>query len=234
MKTLLAILIMMTWGLSSPAMADSSISSGTKFNKSKKGMKIPMYQPRKRGAPSMRVGGGSRGYSDHAPTVYVLAPDHVGLTLKEQPTLSWYISKSISMRCEFTLIEAEGIDPLLELTLNSSKVEAGIHSLNLADHDIKLKPGVRYQWSVALISEEGHRSNDIISSGMIERHDLTESLKTTLNQADAREDVFIYAHEGYWYDAVNEITDLVEKHPGNDALKQQQTALLNQVGLLVE
>ena len=221
----------MTWGLLLPqAMADSSTASGIKSSKSV--MKMPMYQPPRRGAPNTRVGGGTRGLEAGVPTVHVLAPDHVGLTVKEQPTLNWYMSKPSSMRFEFMLIDDEGIEPLLELTLDSSKLKQGVQSLNLADHGVKLKPGVQYQWSVVLIPEEGHRSNDIISSGMIERHDLTGDLKTKLNKADSKEDVFIYAQEGYWYDAINELTALIKKDPDNEILKKQHAQLLNQVGLL--
>ena len=197
-------------------------------------MKMPMYQPPRRGAPNTRVGGGTRGLVGEAPTVHVLAPDHVGLTVKEQPILNWYVSKPTSMRFEFMLIDEEGIDPLLELTLDSTELKGGIQSLNLADHGVKLKPGMQYQWSVVLIPEEGHRSNDIISSGMIERRDLTSSLKTKLNKADSKEDVFIYAQEGYWYDAITELTALMEKNPDDEMLKKQHAALLNQVGLLTE
>src|SRR4051794_27821202 len=41
----------------------------------------PVYQPPMRGAPSGRVGGGTRGAAGGMPTLDVLAPDHVGLTL---------------------------------------------------------------------------------------------------------------------------------------------------------
>ena len=232
MKMLITILTMITWGALLPqAMADPSITSEMKANKSTQVMRIPMYQPPRRGAPSTRVGGGTRGIGGNTPTVHVLAPDHVGLTVNEQPTLSWYMSKPTSMRFEFMLINEEGEEPLLELTLDSANLKEGIQSLNLADHGVKLKPGMQYQWSVVLIPEEEHRSNDIISSGMIERRDLTGDLKTKLNKANSNEDVFIYAQEGYWYDAITELTTLIKKDPDNEVLKKQHAQLLNQVGL---
>ena len=235
MKSLIAILSMMIWGALLPqAIADPSITSEIKANKSTQAMRMPMYQPPRRGAPNTRVGGGTRGIAGAAPSIHVLAPDHVGLTASEQPTLSWYMSKPTSMRFEFMLIDEEGDEPLLELTLDSANLKEGIQSLNLADHGIKLKPGMQYQWSVVLIPEEGHRSNDIISSGMIERRDLTAPLKTKLNKADSNEDVFIYAQEGYWYDAVAELETLIKKNPDNEILKKQHAQLLNQVGLLAE
>src|ERR1043166_1113983 len=53
--------------------------------------KPPMlaYQPPVRGAPFIRVDGGSRDGKGDIPALCVLAPDHVGLTTREQPSLFW-------------------------------------------------------------------------------------------------------------------------------------------------
>lgn len=136
------------------------------------------------------------------------------------------------MRLEILVIDEEGIDPLLELTLDSSKLNKGIQSINLAEHGVKLKPNVKYQWSVVLIAEEGLRSNDIIYNGVIERRKLTNSLKIKLDKANSQEDVFIYAQEGYWYNAIAELIGLMKKKPNDKILQKQYAELLNQVGLL--
>ena len=229
MKIFITILSMIAGALLLPQV---TIASELKSNKSTQAMKMPMYQPPRRGAPNIRVGGGTRGLAGVTPTLHVLAPDHVGLTASEQPTLNWHMSKPGSMRLEIMLIDEEGMDPLLELSIDSSKLKAGVQSVNLADHGVKLKPGMKYQWSVVLVAEEGHRSNDIISSGMIEHRNITGSLKTKLSKADSQEDVFIYAQEGYWYDAISELTGLIKKHPDNELFKKQHKQLLEQVGLL--
>jgi len=193
--------------------------------------KIPVYKPPKRGAPAARVGGGSRGIDEEIPKAYVLAPDHIGLTVHEQPILSWYMSKPTTMRFEFSLIDDEGIEPILERTLDAAKLKSGIQGLDLADYGVKLKPGVQYQWSVALVPDTKKRSSDIIASGMIERRHVSDLVAGRLSKADAQEDVFIYAEEGYWYDAVSELSTLIVKNPGNQILKQQRAELLKQAGL---
>lgn len=194
--------------------------------------RMPAYKPPRRGAPSTRVGGGTRGIeAGETPSLYALAPDHVGLTGSEQPTLSWYMSKPTTMRFEFLLIDEEGIEPLLEITLDSKELKAGIQGINLADYGVKLKPGEKYQWSVALVPDAKHRSSDITSGGMIERQDATNSVADRLAKASSQEDAFIYAEEGYWYDAVSELSDLIEKTPDNEILKQQRAVLLKQAGL---
>src|SRR5271168_697816 len=53
---------------------------------------MPHYVPPMRGAPGGRTGGGSRGIKGSDLTIAVLAPDHVGLTAEDQPTLYWYAS----------------------------------------------------------------------------------------------------------------------------------------------
>jgi len=52
----------------------------------------PSYQPPLRGAPGGRVGGGTRGTGRETFVLSVLAPDHTGLTVSEQPALYWFIS----------------------------------------------------------------------------------------------------------------------------------------------
>lgn len=215
-----------------PALADSLNSSQLKANKAAQVMRMPMYQPPMRGAPNIRVGGGTRGTAGIKPTVSVLAPEHVGLTTSEQPVLSWYLSAPDNMRLEILVVDEEAIDPLLELSMKADSLHKGLQTLNLAEHGVKLQPGKKYQWSVVLVSADGHRSNDIISSGMIERRPLTSSLKARLANANSQDDVFIYAEEGYWYDAISELTGLIKKNPDNETFKQQRQQLLNQVGLL--
>ena len=232
MKTIISIITLAISGTFIPhALADNLKSSSISANKSKPAMRMPLYQPPRRGAPNIRVGGGTRGLTGEKPTVYVLAPDHVGLTVSEQPSLSWYVSKPSKMRLEILVIDEEGIDPLLELTLDSKNLKEGIQSINLAKHGVKLKPNVKYQWSVVLIAEEGHRSNDVVSSGMIERRTIKKSLTAKLAKASSEEDVFIYAQEGYWYNAINALRVLIKKNPNDLALQNQYSELLTQVGL---
>lgn len=193
MKTIISIITLVISGSLMPhAMADNVKSPSAVANKSKTAMRMPLYQPPRRGAPNIRVGGGTRGLNGDKPVVHVFAPNHVGLTISEQPSLSWYISKPSKMKLEILVIDEEGIDPLLELTLDSKDLKKGIQNINLAEHGVKLKPNVKYQWSVVLIAEEGHRSNDIVSSGMIERRAIKKSLKEKLAKANSEEDVFIY------------------------------------------
>lgn len=192
---------------------------------------MPTYKPPLRGAPASRVGGGSRGAdSGAAPQIAVLAPDHTGYTTQEQPNLYWYLSKPVATRLEITVINDQSIQPLLEKKLEIP-TQAGIQRLSLKDLGIRLKSGIEYRWFVGLVTDPQQRSNDIIASGTIQRNDATPALKEKLAKADKKAAAFAYAEEGYWYDAIASISDLIAANPKDAALRLQRAALLEQAGL---
>ena len=91
----------------------------------------PLYQPPRRGAPGGRVGGGTRGPSPGLPLLYALVPDHVAVTAEEQPPLVWYLSRATSFPLEFTVMEAMGVDPILEVALSSMILDPLNHNSHL-------------------------------------------------------------------------------------------------------
>lgn len=189
----------------------------------------PVYKPPLRGSPSGRIGGGTRG-TEAAVELAVLAPDHTGLTTKRHPTLYWYVSKPVQARLEVTVINAAGIEPLLETTVNSSG-RSGIQRLDLAEQGIALEPNTEYRWYVAVVPDAEHRSNDILASGTIQRREAPARLKARLHNAAPEAAYSAYAAEGYWYDAVDVLSRLIEQHPERQDLHQHRAALLEQVGL---
>lgn len=188
------------------------------------------YRPPMRGAPAARIGGGTRGVGDMTLVLVVLAPDHTGLTTKEQPTLYWYASEPVPAKLEVTLINDDDIDPALEEVV-ATPGKAGIQSIDLAKSGAKLVPGKEYRWFVSVIADPGQRSNDVVASGTIQRITPSETLKSEIAGADENALAGIYAREGVWYDAIDSLTRMIEKSPGDSGLQQQRTALLEQVGL---
>jgi len=191
---------------------------------------MPVYQPPLRGAPGGRVGGGTRGIGDELITLFLLAPNHVGLTAKEQPTLYWYLSKPTNLPIEVTIIEDQAIYPLLEKQI-SVPIQPGINRIRLADYGISLSPGEQYRWFIAAIPAADRRSKDIIAGGFIERIEVSESLRVRLFQADQLNIPHLYAESGIWYDTIMAISELIEANPNDMNLRKQRAALLEQVGL---
>ena len=190
----------------------------------------PVYNPPKRGAPGGRVGGGTRGIQREVFLLSVLAPDHSGFTTSEQPSLYWFISNATSLPVEVTVMDPQGVQPILETQL-PSPVAAGVHRIRLSDHNVRLAPGAAYRWFVSVVPDAERRSKDITAGGAIERVEMPEGLKAKVAQAGKSDLPSIYAEAGLWYDTVAAISELIEAAPQDQALRKQRTALLSQVGL---
>jgi hypothetical protein len=153
------------------------------------------FRPQTTGAPSVRLTGGSRGTGDAAVTLDVLAPDDVGLTTQSQPSLFWYQSQPADARFELTLLQENKPKPMVQVQVERS-VKAGIQRLRLADHGVKLAPGVEYQWVVALIADPDNRSADQVASGAVKYVEGSEELKQRIAKATPESRAAIYADAG--------------------------------------
>jgi hypothetical protein len=189
----------------------------------------PTYVPPQRGAPQRRVGGSSRGLESALPRVLLLVPDHVGLTVSENPPLYWYLSKPTTVRVEVTLIDDKGETPLIEYAVPEAKGPA-VHRIDLAAHKVQLKPGVTYQWSISVVPNPKERSNDVMSGGALRRVAVPQNLAAR-TPADKAQLARAYAAEGIWYDAIALYSELIDENPGNRRLRDARAALLDQVGL---
>lgn len=193
---------------------------------------MPIYKAplshRGRGAPSGRIGGGTRGNGNLE--LRALVPDHTGLTTQASPSLYWYASAPVKTRVEVTLIGENDDDPLLEKTVDGAG-KAGIQRLDLAKHGVKLKANVDYEWFVTAVLDEQARSGDVIAGGVIKRVGAGEVMQAQLRGAKPNGRAAVFAEHGIWYDALDEVSRDIDKHPGDSALRGQRSALLKQVGL---
>jgi hypothetical protein len=244
MKSLKMILLIIIAGLSaailSSVMTGDGVTSMLTVRSVEAQTKLPLYKPPVHGSVARRIEAGTRGTEDAVPSLFVLAPDgHVGLTLQEQPSLYWYLSKDSKYPVEVTLIDSQGINPLIETEL-SPPLQAGVQRIRLVDYEVRLAPKERYQWSVALIPDPQNRSQDVLSSGFIERIESNalpaanrEQLKL-IKKANPTDKPRIYAEVGLWYDALSTLGDLIDTPPKGitpQELRQQRAALLEQVNL---
>src|SRR6185369_9494235 len=88
------------------------------------------FRPATTGAPSVRVTGGSRGTGDSSITLDVLAPDEIGVTTQEQPSLFWFQSKPADAKFELTLLQDNKVKPIVQVMVERS-TKAGIQRLKL-------------------------------------------------------------------------------------------------------
>jgi hypothetical protein len=188
------------------------------------------FRPPTTGTSSVRVTGGSRGTGTNEVVLDVLAPDEIGITTQEQPSLFWYQSKAANARFELTLLQDNKVKPIVQVQMERS-INAGIQRLKLSDQGAKLTPGVEYQWVIALVTDPDNRSKDLVASGVIKRIDPTADLKQKIASAAPTSVPSVYAEAGVWYDALSALSDQIDAHPQDQALRQTRADLLRQVGL---
>jgi hypothetical protein len=192
------------------------------------------YKAPLRGAPATRVGGGTRSVGAKPITVSALVPNDTGYTTHEKPVLYWYVSEALDHPVELTITSTESLDaaatPIVELKL-APPTQPGVHALSLAQHNITLKPGVEYQWFVAAVVNPAQRSNDVVAGGTIKRVAETDAVRARVKETPAANRPALYASEGIWYDAVEDLSRLISAEPSNRSLREQRAALLEQVGL---
>ena len=194
---------------------------------------MPVYKPRKQDSPRARIGGQTRGAETDTPVLIALVPDHVGFTIKNDPSLCWYISQQTSKPVMFTVVDSRGIRPILERSL-PTPVRAGIHCVRLRDYGVDLKEQEPYRWFVTLILNPNIPSQDIVAGGTIERIPFDEAC--TLGMpcswgACEREAIYRYADSGLWYDAVSCLVELIEHDQDKDTFHKILDHLLKQSGV---
>jgi hypothetical protein len=191
-----------------------------------------VYRPPAGAEEGVRVNGTSRGVDASLPSLLVLAPDHVGLTLREQPDLFWFQSKDTDIRFKLTMVADGVVEPVLEVNTPKQPSTTGIKRINLREHEVALQADVEYQWSVALVVDPKNPSKDIVASGYIRRTDPSPRLTAKLVKTNKRQLADVFAESGIWYDAIEEISDLVDSNPTNSDLRELRAMLLEQVDLV--
>lgn len=188
------------------------------------------FRPQTTAASGVRVTGGSRGTGETTTSLDVLAPDEVGLTTQAQPSLYWYQSKPFKGGLEVTVLQESKPKPILRVNMDQGG-KPGIQRVRLADHGVKLEKGTEYQWVVALVSDRENRSTDLVASGAIKRVDPSGELERKLAGKAPEAAAGVYAEEGVWYDAFAALSDGIDAHPDDTALRSARADLLRQVGL---
>jgi hypothetical protein len=189
-----------------------------------------VYNPPKRGAPDGRVAGGTRGAGPEGPVLSALAPDHTGLTVREQPTLFWFLSNATTQPLQLTITNDQAGPPLIDTRI-TPPIPPGIQGVRLADLGARLLPGVHYRWRITLVPDPNHPSGYIFAGGAIERKALPEPLSKKLAGAGQLEVAALFAKEGFWYDAVTTLSEMIQAAPHDPNLRAQRAGLLEQVGL---
>lgn len=190
----------------------------------------PRYRVPEGAGAGARVNGAYRGKVEGVPSIYVLAPDHVGLTLQEQPDLFWYQSEPSDIQFELSMTVDGKAEPVLEVS-KPRATAAGIVRLDLRAHGVHLQKDVEYKWSVALIVDPKNPSRSLIASGYIRRMSPSAGISARLLRPNQQKVVQALAEFGIWYDALAQVSDMIDASPDSNELREWRSSLLAQVQL---
>jgi hypothetical protein len=90
---------------------------------------------------------------------------------------------------------------------------------------------VHYKWSITLVVDPQQSSKNLLAEGALEYLEPSSAFRTRLTEAAKRGIPRLYAAEGFWYDTVSALADLLESSPHDAWLRRQRSSLLKQVEL---
>lgn len=180
------------------------------------------FHPPMRGAPDLRVGGGSRAVVMQLAKVNLYAPKTAGLTSKESPVLYWQLSKTISVPVEIKLFAPNSENPVL--AISTSSMAAGVHKLNLAEYGIKLQAGGEYRWQISIVWDAAQRTKDSVTTATLQyAAPAASSVASSPSQL---------IEQGFGYDGIAAISAQIDANPSDSALREERAALLEKMGLV--
>lgn len=187
------------------------------------------YVPPDRGAPSNRIGGGTRGDDGEYLVVALVPEDHIGRTTRESPVLVWYRAPSAKGTFEFSLNDETGGTVLARETL--APPERGYATIDTEDLGVRLSPDRLYSWFITLVVDPADPSLDKLSGGYIQRVEMAPDLAESLFKASPASRAAGFAQAGIWYDALALLTAQIQSRPDADALREGRAKLLKAVKL---
>lgn len=200
--------MMLTGTLGSAQQTDADRQSSSP-SVQKEALSTLVYVPHDFDAPVVTESGGARGagrvqvYGD-VPEIHLLAPPKLARTLSRQPTLHWYLSGPSRAPVRLTLLDFDDIaaEPLVEIRFDAIEA-AGVYGFSLAEHDVRLEKGSRYEWSVALEVNPESYSDEPVAKTILAAVEPDPALLAKLEDAPVRAQVEMLAEHGYWYDAID-------------------------------
>ena len=160
----------------------------------------------------------------------VLTPDHIGLTIFEQPALFWFIGTPSDHPVDVIITDENNTQLLLDVRMLPPLLP-GIHKVELKDYGIKLQPNTTYQWKVML--QGATQGESLVTSGWIMRVNPPSHLVTIPDQPSIQTAPLEQLVEaGFWYDAFWALSERIQSESLNGPDLELRASLLEQVGLL--
>lgn len=184
----------------------------------------PVYMPPRMGGPREVTAAATRSEPARTDLVRLLAPNHTGLTLAEQPTLYMYVGEAGALN-----VTVRSQADLAGRALASGRIEVAsapaIIPLSLGKLGASLRVGSGYIVNVAMYDSTGRvKSSD---SAALERVNPPAEIARAAS-GKPLERARLFAAAGLWFDAVGALGEAIAANP---ALRPHRAALLDQIGL---
>jgi hypothetical protein len=188
--------------------------------------------PASRSRPQRTQGAGSRGCPQVQPiALQLLIPsDRTARTSVSHPTLAWHLSAVPSTPLQLAVTEEGAAKPIFVRNLAVDR--PGVMRYALPSELTGLQTGKEYRWTVSLICNPEHPSQNAYARGWIERVSTDADLVKRLNaSASSSQKALVYAQAGIWYDAIATLLDTPASSNDRANAAEFLQALLSQVGL---
>lgn len=241
-RALIAVAILSLLGApSAPALADNAAAAPVAAPAAKPVFRIrsdaaqtspsdplPVYVPPRRGAPKDVAAAATR--SGLGPRLKILAPDHVGLTVSERPTLYIYAQGPGTLQVQVSPSGPEtGAKAIVAGRVELSSDRPVIRAVELGSAGGNLAIGTVYRIAATVFDRGGAVRS--VDSAQIER--IAEPIElgvmtagaTPMSRANA------YASAGVWFDAIDAVSRAIDAATTTALARRGRAGLLDQAGL---
>ena len=203
------------------------------------------YTPPMRGAPTTRIGTGTRGgpmdgmerkgdgdnpfAEKKALGIALLAPDHTGLTMSQTPTLYWYITAPSPGPILLQIGSQRQVFPILENYLPAVS-KAGFYELKLSDLSFKLQEDLDYKIRITAVNQQKRPIRGVHSTAIIRYTGDRPKLRAGLQGKSRLQQAEYLANQSIWYDMMDRLSQEID-HTGSSEAHSQRAFLLEQVGI---
>ena len=159
------------------------------------------------------------------------------VTMKKYPSICWILARRrVGATMMFTLRDSRSIKPVLEVQLpNSIQTETNetCDCVNLKDYDILLEPDILYHWQLLIAHNPAVNVADVVIEGRIDRCSEEDCLIREMPSRCDRNFVLDLASQGFYYDSLSCLCDLVKSNPDDKTLRRMQAALMRKAGFIL-
>lgn len=154
-----------------------------------------------------------------------------GLTTVEHPTFWFYVplAKDSNLLTEFVLQDSES-NPIYQQDITLPQ-QPGVIGVTLPGNVTPLALNKRYRWFFTIYCDREKQSPPIYLEGVIERVELKPTISQQLETAQPLQQFFLYAKNGYWYDAITKLAQLRQQNPQDKELEAKWQDLLTSINL---